>query len=77
MNGNTDNIEIIESEPQKLIDKVAISAIRNTVYRPVYIDAIPQESTGMSVRHTFSYPLKNKEEPEPVIEDKPLDNPIA
>jgi tetratricopeptide (TPR) repeat protein len=77
LNGNTDNIEIIESEPQKLIDKVAISAIRNTVYRPVYIDAIPQESTGMSVRHTFSYPLKNTEEPEPVIEDKPLDNPIA
>ena len=77
VNGNTDNIKIIESEPQKLIDKVAISAIRNNVYRPVYIDGVPQESTDMSIRHVFSYPLKDTKEPEPMIEDKPLDNPIA
>tara|TARA_B110000438_G_scaffold118347_1_gene115580 strand:- start:248 stop:1570 length:1323 start_codon:yes stop_codon:yes gene_type:complete len=77
INGNTENIEIIESEPKKLIDKVAISAIRNTVYRPVYIDGVPQESTDMSIRHTYSYPSEDIEKTKPIIEDKPLDNPIA
>ncbi|MBC8227185.1 MAG: tetratricopeptide repeat protein [Gammaproteobacteria bacterium] len=77
LNGNTDNIEIIESEPQKLIDKVAISAIRNTVYRPVYIDGVPKESIDMVIRHTYSYPLEDIEKTKPKIEDKPLDNPIA
>jgi tetratricopeptide (TPR) repeat protein len=75
--GNTENIEIIESQPKQLIDKIAISAIRNTIYRPVYIEGIPQEKPNMLIRHEFSYPIKNEENLEPKEKDKPLNNPIA
>ena len=80
--GKTENIQIIESDPEGLIDRVAISVIKNTVYRPVYIDAEAKESKGINFRHEYDYPLQDKPEKKPQDkpenkEDEPLENPIA
>jgi tetratricopeptide (TPR) repeat protein len=83
VNGKTTNIEVIESDPEGLIERVAVSAIKKTVYRPVYIEAEPQESSAINFRHEFLYSIgskpkdSNTSEPEEKIEDKPLENPIA
>ena len=83
VNGKTANIEVIESDPEGLIDRVAVSAIKKTVYRPVYIEAEPQVSSDINFRHEFLYSIEskpkksNQPESEESQEDKPLDNPIA
>ena len=83
VNGKTTNIEVIESDPEGLIERVAVSAIKKTVYRPVYIEAEPQESSAINFRHEFLYSIgskpkdSNTSEPEEKVEDKPLENPIA
>jgi len=79
-NGKTNKVSIIESDPSELLDRVALSAIKRTIYRPTYIDAEAQRSEGLTIRHEFTYRQAVEEftEPtEPVIEDKPLENPIA
>ena len=75
--GKTNKVTIIESDPSQLLDRVALSAIKNTIYRPSYIDAKAQRSEGLTIRHEFSYRQAIKESTEPIIEDKPLENPIA
>ena len=78
--GKTSKVSIIESDPSELLDRVALSAIKRTIYRPTYIDAEAQRSEGLTIRHEFTYRQAVEEftEPtEPVIEDKPLENPIA
>ena len=78
--GKTNKVSIIESDPSELLDRVALSAIQRTIYRPTYIDAEAQRSEGLTIRHEFTYRQAVEEftEPtEPVIEDKPLENPIA
>ena len=78
--GKTNKVNIIESDPSELLDRVALSAIKRTIYRPTYIDAEAQRSEGLTIRHEFTYRQAVEEftEPtEPVIEDKPLENPIA
>ena len=78
--GKTNKVSIIESNPSELLDRVALSAIKRTIYRPTYIDAEAQRSEGLTIRHEFTYRQAVEEftEPtEPVIEDKPLENPIA
>ena len=83
ISGKTTNIEVIESDPEGLIERVAVSAIKKTVYRPVYIEAEPQESSDINFRHEFLYSIGSKPkelntpEPEEELEDKPLENPIA
>ena len=83
VSGKTTNIEVIESDPEGLIERVAVSAIKKTVYRPVYIEAEPQESSAINFRHEFLYSIgskpkdSNTSEPEEKVEDKPLENPIA
>jgi len=78
--GKTSKVIIIESDPSELLDRVALSAIKRTIYRPTYIDAEAQSSEGLTIRHDFTYRQAVEEftEPtKPVIEDKPLENPIA
>jgi TonB family protein len=75
--GKTNKVTIIESDPSELLDRMALSAIKNTIYRPSYIDAEAQRSEGLTIRHEFSYRQAIEEFTEPVIEDKPLENPIA
>ncbi len=78
--GKTNKVSIIESDPSELLDRVALSAIKRTIYRPTYIEAEAQRSEGLTIRHEFTYRQAVEEftEPtEPVIEDKPLENPIA
>ncbi len=78
--GKTNKVSIIESDPGELLDRVALSAIKKTIYRPTYIEAEAQRSEGLTIRHEFTYRQAVEEftEPtEPVIEDKPLENPIA
>ena len=75
--GKTNKVSIIESDPSELLDRVALSAIKSTIYRPTYIDAEAQRSEGLTIRHEFSYRQAIEEFTEPVIEDKPLENPIA
>jgi hypothetical protein len=83
VSGKTTNIEVIESDPDGLIERIAVSAIKKTVYRPVYIEAEPQESSAINFRHEFLYSIgskpkdSNTSEPEEKVEDKPLENPIA
>ena len=82
IDGKTENINIIEADPKDLIDRVAVSVIKNTIYRPVYIDAEAQESIGINFRHEYNYPAQDESEKTPQntpenIEDKPLENPIA
>jgi len=78
--GKTNKVSIIESDPSELLDRVALSAIKRTIYRPTYIEAEAQRSEGLTIRHEFSYRQAVEEftaPTEPVIEDKPLENPIA
>ena len=78
--GKTNKVSIIESDPSELLDRATLSAIKRTIYRPTYIEAEAQRSEGLTIRHEFSYRQAVEEftEPaEPVIEDKPLENPIA
>ena len=75
--GKTNKVAIIESNPSELLDRMALSAIKNTIYRPSYIDAEAQRSEGLTIRHEFSYRQATEEFTDPVIEDKPLENPIS
>jgi len=80
--GKTSKVVIIESNPSEILDRVALSAMKNTIYRPIYIDAEAQRSDELTIRHEFTYQHTMKElsetpPVEPEIEDKPLENPIA
>lgn len=85
-NGQTINIEVIESTPKGIIDKEASKIINRVIYRPKYIDAEPQSTEGLSTRHEYNVRLsgiedeKSKESDSEISEeplDDPLENPIG
>lgn len=85
-NGQTINIEIIESSPKGIIDREALKIINRVIYRPKYIDAEPQSTKGLSTRHEYNVRLsgiedeKGKESDSEITEeplDDPLENPIG
>ena len=85
-NGQTINIEIIESSPKGIIDKEASKIINRVIYRPKYIDAEPQSTEGLSISHQYNVRLsgiedeKSKESDGEISEeplDDPLENPIG
>ncbi len=84
-NGQTINIEIIESNPEGIIDRQAMRVINRVIYRPKYIDAEPELTEGLSIRHEYNVRLsgiedgKTGERDAEIIEepsDAPLENPI-
>ena len=85
VNGQTINIEVIESDPQGIIDQAAIKVINGVVYRPKYIEAEPQLTEGLNIRHEYNVRLSDMEEEieetdaEEMDEasDAPLENPIG
>ena len=85
-NGQTINIEIIESSPKGIIDREASKIINRVIYRPKYIDAEPQSTEGLGTRHEYNVRLsgiedeKSKESASEIREeplDDPLENPIG
>ena len=85
-NGQTMNIEVIESAPEGIIDQEAIKVINRVIYRPRYIDAEPQLTEGLNIRHEYNVRLSDIEDEEiqdtdtEAIEDSsdaPLENPIG
>lgn len=85
-NGQTMNIELIESAPEGIIDQEAIKVINRVIYRPRYIDAEPQLTEGLNIRHEYNVRLSDIEDEEiedtdtEAIEDSsdaPLENPIS
>ena len=85
-NGQTINIEVIESTPKGIIDREASKIINRVIYRPKYIDAEPQSTEGLSISHQFNVRLsgieneKDKESGSEITEeplDEPLENPIG
>ena len=85
-NGQTINIEIIESTPKGIIDREASKIINRVIYRPKYINAEPQSTQGLSISHQFNVRLsgieneKDKESGSEITEeplDEPLENPIG
>ena len=85
LNGQTINIEVIESTPEDIIDREAIKAINRVVYRPRYINAEPQLTEGLNIRHEYNVRLLDIEEKIDDTEtealegdsDAPLENPIG
>ncbi len=86
LNGQTINIEVIESVPEGIIDQEAIKVINRIIYRPRYIDAEPQLTEGLNIRHEYNIRLSDIEDEEiedtntDAIEDSsdaPLENPIG
>ena len=84
LNGQTINIEVIESTPEDIIDREAIKAINRVVYRPRYINAEPQLTEGLNIRHEYNVRLLDIEEKIEDTEtealeesDAPLENPIG
>ena len=86
LNGQTINIEVIESTPEGIIDNEAIKVINKVVYRPKYIDAEPQLTEGLNIRHEYNVRLLDIEQEKTgdgdtgTIEeesDTPLENPIG
>ena len=86
INGQTINIEVIESTPEDIIDNEAIKVINKVVYRPKYIEAEPQLTEGLNIRHEYNVRLLDIEEERieetdaETIEkdsDMPLENPIS
>ena len=86
LNGQTINIEVIESTPEGIIDNEAIKVINKVVYRPKYIDAEPQLTEGLNIRHEYNVRVldidqeKIQDDDAETIEeesDTPLENPIG
>ena len=86
LNGQTINIEVIESAPAGIIDQEAIKVINRVIYRPRYIDAEPQLTQGLNIRHEYNVRLTDIEDEEiedpdtkPIenSSDAPLENPIG
>ena len=86
LNGQTINIEVIESDPVGIIDQEAIKVINMIIYRPRYIDAEPELTEGLNIRHEYNIRLLDIEDEEiedtntDAIEDSsdaPLENPIG
>ena len=86
LNGQTINIEVIESVPVGIIDQEAIKVINRVIYRPRYIDAEPQLTEGLNIRHEYNVRLTDIEDEEiedpdtkPIenSSDAPLENPIG
>ena len=86
LNGQTINIEVIESAPAGIIDQEAIKVINRVIYRPRYIDAEPQLTEGLNIRHEYNVRLTDIEDEEiedpdtkPIenSSDAPLENPIG
>ena len=77
---------MIESTPEGIIDDEAIKVINKVVYRPKYIEAEPQLTAGLNIRHEYNVRLLDIEE-ERIEEsdaeeiekdsDMPLENPIG
>ena len=61
-NGQTMNIEVVESAPQGIIDQAAIKVINRVIYRPKYIEAEPQLTEGLNIRHEYNVRLSDIEE---------------
>jgi len=71
--GRTDNVTIIESDPQGLMDKRVISALKRSYFRPRYSDGVAAVTEGQLYSHDFRYrpePRENSKE-----DSKPLEQP--
>ena len=85
--GQTINIQVIESSSEGIIDLASTRAINRTKYRPKYIDGLPKLSEGLILSHEYNLRLseiyiddkKEDESKETTDEspDAPLENPIG
>jgi TonB family protein len=76
--GRVSSAEVIESDPTGMIDKVALDAVRRSVYRPRHVAGEPVVTEGLSLRHNFAYhriESKAAPPPEPAENGKPLTQP--
>jgi hypothetical protein len=64
LNGRADNIRVIESDPEGLLDKRVIYLLGRYYYRPSYKDGLPIVTEGTQLSHHFSY-LAETEKQEP------------
>ncbi|MGI9329343.1 MAG: TonB family protein [Gammaproteobacteria bacterium] len=68
--GRTENVTIIESDPQDLMDKRVKSAIKRSYFRPRYSDGVAAVAEGQLYRHDFRYrpepPEKRKKDSKPL-----------
>ena len=61
--GRADNIRIIESDPEGMLDKRVTYLLRRYFYRPRFAEGVPVATEGIQLRHLFSYlPETGKQE---------------
>ena len=84
-NGQTINIEVIESSPEGIIDREATKIIDRVIYRPRYSGAEAQTTEGLNINHQYNVRLaeidsdKTEETETEIVDDTsdaPLQNPI-
>ena len=84
-NGQTINIEVIESSPEGIIDREATKIIDRVIYRPRYSEAEAQATEGLNINHQYNVRLaeidsdKTEETETEIVDDTsdaPLQNPI-
>jgi TonB family protein len=73
--GKTEDITIIESEPQDLMDKRVTSALKRSYFRPRYSDGVAAVAEGQLYRHDFRYRPKPPEKSKK--DSKPLEPPAG
>lgn len=76
--GRVTEATIIESDPANLLEERVAETVRNTTFRPRYVDGAPVPTTGIVHRHEFRYApkkLEKKEKPPPDEGSKPLEQP--
>ena len=56
-NGQTINIEVIESNPEGIIDREALKIIDRVIYRPRYSEAEAQSTEGLNISHQYNVRL--------------------
>ena len=57
--GQTINIQVIESSSEGVIDLASTRAINRTKYRPKYIDGLPKLSEGLILSHEYNLRLSD------------------
>ena len=84
-NGQTINIQVIESSPEGIIDREATKIIDRVIYRPRYSEAEAQATEGLNINHQYNVRLAeiDSEKTEDIeteivddTSDAPLQNPI-
>ena len=60
--GSTDNIQVIESFPQQVFDKVSVTALKQWTYKPRIQGGQAQRQTGLTVQLDYRM--------DPLIEDR-------